>query len=59
MAKNLCASAGDTGSVPESGRSSGVRNGNPLQCSSILAWEISWTEEPGGPWRHKKLDTMT
>ena len=18
--------------------------------SSILAWEISWTEEPGGPW---------
>ena len=33
LAKNLCASAGDTGSVPESGRSSGVRNGNPLQYS--------------------------
>ena len=28
--------------------------------SSMLAWEISWTEEPGGdysPWGHKELDT--
>ena len=27
--------------------------------SSILAWVISWTEEPGGhsPWGHKKSDT--
>ena len=27
--------------------------------SSILAWEIPWTEEPGGglhPWSHKELD---
>ena len=26
--------------------------------SSILAWRISWTEEPGGysPWGHKALD---
>ena len=26
--------------------------------SSILAWEIPWTEEPGGysPWGHKELD---
>ena len=27
---------------------------------SILAWGISWTEEPGGdysPWGHKELDT--
>ena len=25
---------------------------------SILAWEIPWTEEPGGlyPWGHKELD---
>ena len=25
--------------------------------SSILAWEISWTEEPGGlsPWGHKRV----
>ena len=28
--------------------------------STILAWEIPWTEEPGGlysPWGHKELDT--
>ena len=26
---------------------------------SILAWEIPWTEEPGGlqPWDHKETDT--
>ena len=23
--------------------------------SSILAWEIPWTEEPGGPWGHKRV----
>ena len=75
----------DTGSIPESGRSPGEGNGNPLQYawasllarlvktppamqeawaqalgqqdpleeemathSSILAWRIPWTEEPGG-----------
>ena len=29
--------------------------------SSILAWRIPWTEEPGrlcGPWGHKDLDTI-
>ena len=35
MAKNLHANAGDTGSIPESERSSGVRNGNPLQYSCM------------------------
>ena len=27
--------------------------------SSILAWRIPWTEEPGGysPWGHKESDT--
>ena len=26
--------------------------------SSILAWEIPWTEEPGySPWGHKRSDT--
>ena len=25
--------------------------------SSILAWKIPWTGEPGGPWGHKELDT--
>ena len=31
--------------IPGSGRNSGKGNGNPFQH---LAWEISWTEEPGG-----------
>ena len=49
VVKNLPASAGDArdvGSIPELGRSPGVGNGNPH--SNILAWEIPWTEEPGG-----------
>ena len=25
--------------------------------SSILAWEIPWTEESDSPWGHKELDT--
>jgi len=34
----------DVGSIPGSGRSPGGR----LGCqSSILAWRIPWTEEPG------------
>jgi len=32
VVKNLNASAGDMGSIPESGRSPGEGNGNPLQC---------------------------
>ena len=36
--------ARDAGSIPGSRRSSAVVNGNH---SSILAWEIPWTEEPG------------
>ena len=35
---------GDPGSIPGSGRSSGEGNGTH---SSILAWKIPWTEEPG------------
>ena len=38
--------AGDLGSIPGSGRSPGVGNGNPLQCSRT---ETPRTEEPGGP----------
>ena len=37
--------AGDTGSIPGSGRSPGEGNGNPLQYSYK---EVPWTEEPGG-----------
>ena len=45
MVKNLPANAGDAGLTPGLGRFPEVGNGNPL---SILAWEISWAEEPGG-----------
>ena len=41
------AKAGDVGSVPESGRSPGEGNGDPLRFPSILAWKIVWTEKPG------------
>ena len=44
MVKNLPANAGDVGSIPGSGRFPAEGNGNH---SSILAWEIPWTEEPG------------
>ena len=33
------------GSIPVLGRSPGEGNGNPV---GILAWEIPWTQEPGG-----------
>ena len=48
--------AGDLGSIPESRRSPGEGNGNPLQCSCLEnpmdrgAWWAS-------PWGHKKSDT--
>ena len=34
VVKNLPANAGDMGSIPESGRSPGAGNGNPLPYSS-------------------------
>ena len=42
VVKNPLASAGDVGDAE---RSPGGGDGNH---SSILAWEIPWTEEPGG-----------
>ena len=45
VVKNPPANAGDTGSIPGWGRSS---EKEMATCSSILAWEIPWTEEPGG-----------
>ena len=42
---NSPASAGEVGSIPESGRSLGKEMATH---SSILAWEIPWTEKPGG-----------
>ena len=52
--KNLPANAGDANFIPGSGRSPG---GGNATHSSVLAWEIPCTEEPGSPWGHKKLDT--
>ena len=45
MVKNLTAKAGDAGSIPGSGRCPGE---GTASLSSILAWEIPWTKEPGG-----------
>ena len=63
VVKNLPASAGDPrdkGSIPRSGRSPGVGNGNPLKYSCL---ENPWTEEPDGllpmgysPWGPKEPD---
>ena len=43
VAKSLPANEGDSGSIPGSGRTCRVGNGNPLQYS---CWETPWTEEP-------------
>ena len=59
VVKNPLAKAGDTSSTvltPGSGRCPGE---GMATHSSILAWRIPWTEEPGGhsPWGRKELDT--
>ena len=56
VVKNPPANAGDAGSIPGSGRSPGEGNGNH---SSILAWEIPWTEEPGGTTVHGVTKSRT
>ena len=43
--KESACHAGDLGLIPGSGRS--LQKGMATH-SSILAWEIKWTEEPGG-----------
>ena len=45
MVKNLPATAGDAGSIP--GSEDPLEKGMATH-SSILAWRIPWTEEPGG-----------
>ena len=44
MVKNPPTNTGDTGLIPGLGRPPGEGNGTH---SSILVWEIPWTEEPG------------
>ena len=43
VVKNPPTNAGDSGSIPGSGKSPGEGNGTH---SSILVWEIPWTEKP-------------
>ena len=43
--KESACNAGDLGLIPGLGRSSGEGSATH---SSVLAWEIPWTEEPGG-----------
>ena len=45
MVKNPPTNAGDLGSIPGLGRS--LEEGMATY-SSILAWRIPWTKEPGG-----------
>ena len=58
VGKNLpgnAGDAGDSGSIPGSGRSSQEGNGNPFQYSSL---ENQGQELAGyTPWSHKKSDT--
>ena len=55
MVKNPPASAGDVGSIPGSGRSSGGGNSNPLQYSCLENGQRSLVGySPGG---HKELGT--
>ena len=50
VGKESACNAGDSDLIPESGRSPGEENGNPL---SVLAWRIPWTEEPDSPWARR------
>ena len=54
LVESAC-NAGDLASIPGLGRSPGEGNGTH---SSLLAWRIPWTEEPGGLLVHRlqKLD---
>ena len=48
LVKNLPVNAGDVGLIPAWGRSPGGKKKKVATHSSILAWRIPWTEEPGG-----------
>ena len=47
LVKNPTADAGDTGSIPASGRCPG---GGLAPHSSVLGCRTPWREEPGGLW---------
>ena len=47
VAKNLLANAGEEKQVPSLGQEDPLEEGMATH-SSVLAWRITWTEEPGG-----------
>ena len=57
VVKNLPANAGEVGLIPGLGRAPGEKGMDPH--SSILAWKIPQTKEPGRlqSMSHKELDT--
>ena len=57
MVKNQAANAGDTGSIPESGRSPGGGHGNPVQYSCLKNSMDREAWAGYSPWGHKELDT--
>ena len=59
--KNLPANAGDTGSIPGSGRSSGEGNGNPLQysCLGNPMDRGAWQATVHGGHKNVELDLAT
>ena len=59
MVKNPSASAGDTrDAVSILGREDPLEEEMATHCN-ILAWEILWTEEPGGPTVHGVAESQT
>ena len=56
--KEYACSAGDPGLIPGSGRSPGnLLQKEMITHSSILAWRITWAEEPDCPWGLKDSGT--
>ena len=59
MAKNLIANTGDVGdasSIPGSGRSPGIGDGNPLKYSCLEKSHGQRNLEGYSPWGHKESD---
>ena len=57
MLENLPANAGGVGLIPESGRSTGEGNGNPLQYSCLQNPHGQRSLVGYSPWGHKEWDT--
>ena len=55
MVKNPPATAGDTGSIPGSGRYPGKENGNPHQCSCMGQGSLTGYSPRG----RKESDTLS